>query len=265
MASSTSEVAFFGATGGCTAAALTLALNNGYKCSACMLLLPFLFLYPSNKPLVARTPERLIDLLISKNVPEATISTNLRSVKGDVKDETAVKQVLVDEGQSTENIIFGIGMPFRWPIEDTIICQKAMRTVIAALKSLALKRHPSVTVISTTGISHGPRDVPLAFLFLYKIALHIPHKDKKVLEQLVTETSKASAGDRQVFDGATIVRASLLMDGEELGKEKIREGSEQKPSVGYTIRRVDVGRWIYENSIVGGGKKRRGETLTVTY
>lgn len=65
--------------------------------------------------------------------------------------------------------------------------------------------------------------------------------------------------------GFVVVRPSLLMNGDALGGEKIRVGADGKPAVGYTIRRNDVGLWLFENLVRGDNSKFVGEMPSITY
>ncbi|MCJ1255272.1 hypothetical protein MMC24_003088 [Lignoscripta atroalba] len=271
MVHSTSKptLAFFGATGGCTAAALALALKNGYSCSART---TFQFLdmryNEVNTLAVARTPSKLTDLLSTKDVPEQAISSHLRITQGDVKDISAVKQALVNNEQVVDIIISGIGMPMGLTIPDTTICASATRSIIAALSDLNPTKKPFIVIISSTGISSGPRDVPLAFAPLYHLGLRVPHADKRIMEETVVDSgsSHPNGGEKpQVFDGYTIVRPSFLTNGKACGPELVRVGSEQKPAVGYTISRNDIGKWIFDEVVAGDRKKWSGEKVTLTY
>ena len=104
-------VAFFGATGGCCAAALTRSLNAGFTCTACT------YLPETPKTLVsqlilftvARTPAKLTELLLSKGVSQSTITSYLHITEGDVLDDKAVKSVLSHDGKNASIILSGIG------------------------------------------------------------------------------------------------------------------------------------------------------------
>lgn len=93
--------------------------------------------------------------------------------------------------------------------------------------------------------------------------LHVPHQDKRKMEAAVL-----SLYDQKLVSGFSIVRASLLMDGES-AYDSVRAGyvgrkadsrwnTVDGPAVGYTIRRKDVGRFIF-NEILS--KKDPGEWL----
>jgi hypothetical protein len=82
---------------------------------------------------------------------------------------------------------------------------------------------------------------------LYHLLGSVPHADKRVMEQII-KTEGASEGS--VLGGWVIVRPSLLWGEKGKGVEKVRVGVENgavmpKSAIGYTITRIDVGRWIY--------------------
>ena len=205
---------------------------------------------------MARTPTRLTDLLLSRGISQATLDSHLRITQGDVKDTTPVTTVLSPPGDQVTHIISGIGMIFGLHT-DTTICATAISSIVSALKALKPAQPPRLTVISTTGISAGPRDVPFLMMPLYLGLLSIPHKDKKAMEDLVVE-----AGKQGVVGGWTIVRASALTNGKATDG-RVRVGTEGKPVVGYTISREDVGGWIYREVVVKGAWV--GERVSLSY
>ncbi|PYH44053.1 uncharacterized protein BP01DRAFT_401478 [Aspergillus saccharolyticus JOP 1030-1] len=254
-------IAFFGATGGCTLNCLILALNAGYECNA-----------------LIRTPHKLTTLLATHNI-DTNATANLHIIPGSADDLPAVRQTLLrpaptptDESQPVDLIISGIGSKpkfdslLRPTLENPTVCQDAMRTVLRALHSLPTPpshppTKPKLVVISTTGVD-SKRDVPCLMLPLYQWMLKVPHADKKVMEELILAEG---AREDPALAGYMIVRPSLLIDGEAgEGLEKVRVGTEAEPAVGYTITRAEVGRWIYENAVVGfernggDGKGERG-------
>ncbi|MCJ1424588.1 hypothetical protein MMC29_002476 [Sticta canariensis] len=184
-------VAFFGATGGCSAAALIRALNAGYFCAA-----------------------------------------------RDVRDVGAVKSALSPNGQTASLIISGIGIYTLGPVT---ICAEATTSILSALADLKSIQKPLIVVISTTGITAGPRDVPLQQVALYKLALHKSHQDKTNMEQILAN-SVAEGAEEAWIRGFVAVRSSLLTNGPAKGEPKLRVGIMSKPAVGYTISREDLGK-----------------------
>ncbi|MCJ1440772.1 MAG: hypothetical protein MMC23_001258 [Stictis urceolatum] len=236
-------IAFIGATGGCTNACLVLSLNSGHTCTA-----------------LARTPSKLQEMLLGAGVPESTLTSHLRIVKGDIRDASAVQSLLRPSPADAvvDLIISGIGMVMGRN-SDGDICKDATRCVLAALDTLAPPRRPFLLNISSTGISSGPRDVPLAMMLPYYL-LAKPHADKRVME---TETAKAREAGK--IGGFALVRPSFLTDGKECGMEKIRAGSAERPEVGYTISRKDVGRWIFEEIVSGDRMSWDGKRPSITH
>ncbi|KAA8651636.1 hypothetical protein EYZ11_004888 [Aspergillus tanneri] len=233
------SIAFFGATGGCTLACLIPSLEAGHRCSA-----------------LVRSPQKLKDLL------PATLASaaNLRIIQGSIADAPAVQDTLsTPEGYLVDLIVCGIGGQIRFdnPLRPTLdnphICQEAMRAILDATRTVGARtatpsdRKPHLVVVSTTGISRT-RDIPLAMIPLYHWLLKVPHEDKKVMETLVRQETEKDDPDRAISD-YTIVRPSLLTDGEQQGVEKLRVGDDSHPAVGYVISRADVGGWMFASLV----------------
>ncbi|KAI1085399.1 hypothetical protein F5B20DRAFT_518191 [Whalleya microplaca] len=159
-------------------------------------------------------------------------------------------------------------------IDDPTVCQKGIAALLRALETVRDTRgetkgkgkgkggsDPRIVVLSTCGISKAGWDFPVLTLPLYRLMLNVPHKDKKVLEARLAES-----GERY-----TIVRPSLLGDGEGEKKKKIRVGVEdwvggvESKAVGYTISREDTGRWIYENLIEGREGTFENKIVSITW
>lgn len=49
--------------------------------------------------------------------------------------------------------------------------------------------------------------------------------------------------------GYVNVKPTLLMDGESVGLDKVRQGTAVKPAIGYTIWRRDVGAWMFHRLV----------------
>ncbi len=271
---------------------------------------------------VVRTPSKLQSLLLARGVFETTVGSYLTIVAGDVRDQTAVEKALLSpEIRSAINnnsslnsdsppprsvvdiIISSIGgkpqltllNPLKpVTLDNPTICTDGTRTILAALSALQhggqnslLTQKPLFLAISTTGISGTRRDVPLAFLPLYRWLLAAPHADKAEMESLLVDT--VLHGHNSSIRGAVVVRPSLLLDGtakglkstrvgweysrldatelREPGNEHGKNGREEAlgPAVGYTITREDVGAWIYEK-IVNSAERDSwmGKSVTLT-
>ncbi|RHZ62015.1 uncharacterized protein CDV56_107835 [Aspergillus thermomutatus] len=258
------RTAYFGATGGCANACLALSLKQGLKAVA-----------------LARTPQKLHDMLLSQGISEKTISANLIIIQGDVTDVAPVKKTLMsgDERKLVGKIVSGIGaspsfqLSLRTPIkmDNPHICEKATETIIKALGEIYAEypderlRKPVITVVSTTGVD-GPYDVPCGFKRLYSIVLAVPHEDKRKLEELVKADAFKDESSR-VFGGGVIVRPSLLVGDHSvasIGSKKLRVGTEESPAIGYTVHRACVGQWIFEEVVNKTEVDWLGKAVTLT-
>ncbi|MCJ1316848.1 hypothetical protein MMC15_002169 [Xylographa vitiligo] len=203
-------------------------------------------------------------MLLAKGVSQEQIDSNLQITKGDIRDASTIKPALMLDGRIVNIIVSGLGStPSLTAKVDWNICRVGVPNIIDAIASLDSTTPPFLAVISTTGISKGPRDVPLAFAPLYHIALSSPHEDKRLMEEAVLKAANKLQNEQTVISGYTIVRPSLLIDWKE--NTKLRVGTEEKPTLGYTISRQNVGRWIYEDVIAEGGSKWSGKAVTLTY
>jgi hypothetical protein len=271
MTTSNQFIAFFGATGGCTNVCLAHTLNACYNATA-----------------LARTPSKLIDMLISQGVTQDKIDHQLKIIKGDISDLSAIKNVLLsinDNGGSplvASHIISGIGGAPKFQksikrpitIDNPTICTTGITNIMQVLREIyheypsMTETKPSITVISSTGISSVQEDVPFGFQTLYHVILKRPHEDKKAMEQLVVENMNESNESQRLFRGVICVRPSLLMGDHDIkkgkGYDQIKVGSEDQPAIGYTIHRADVGEWMYENVIKSGGESYFGQKVTLT-
>lgn len=156
-------------------------------------------------------------------------------------------------------------MPGIYTLSTVTLCATAASTILSALALLQPSYKPLILVLSSTGISAGPRDVPLAFYPLYKLLLASPHNDKSNMEKTLTDAMAVDPTNTWIR-GVVIVRASFLTNGPALGRVQVRVGSEMSPAVGYTISREDVGQWVFENFIQDEGRDRwAGEKVSLTY
>ncbi|KAL8698801.1 MAG: hypothetical protein Q9201_006370 [Fulgogasparrea decipioides] len=263
-------VAFFGATGGCTLAALSYALKSGYHARA-----------------LARTPSKLVDMLKKRMLSQTLLDEKLVIVQGNAKDPEAAGKVLInDNGQVVDSIVFGIGRstqelaggapkftpnPLKPTLDDPHVCQDSIASINRALQGIAASsqdaRMPFLVALSTTGISES-RDLPLAMIPLYHWMLTIPHADKKVLESRVIE-----AKEKKLIRDFVIVRSSLLLNGQTNGRKEIKVGWEGKApgqlgngaAVGYTITREDVGFFVFDSIIAKGGTDLAGKKVSITH
>ncbi|KAG0027129.1 hypothetical protein BGZ83_005318, partial [Gryganskiella cystojenkinii] len=189
---------------------------------------------------------------------------------GDIASVSDIKSVLFHRNQLASQIISGVGgtprtqLSLRTPFifDHPEICATTTNNTIQALKEIyaehssTITHKPSIVVISTTGVSDVRQDVPFGFRTFYHVALAVPHKDKKVMEEIVTSASasaSATTSDEKVFGGAVVIRPSLLTGDHSVktgkGWKKLRVGMEEKPKVGYFISRADVGEWVFQETI----------------
>ncbi|KAF2435521.1 hypothetical protein EJ08DRAFT_341649 [Tothia fuscella] len=271
MTSSQPTLAFFGATGGCAANALALALKDGYKVSA-----------------LARTPSKLRTLLETEHkISPSTLDSNLTIIQGSIKDSTPVKQTLAPSNVPASIIVSGIGATPKFELsttpiymDDPHVVADGITTVLNSLRELRREgvisdaQKPMFCTISTTGISKN-RDVPYAYYGLYHLALAIPHKDKKLAEQLVASAAMET-GPEAPISGFVFPRPTLLKGGPAKGLGNIKAGWEKHPdalgaaegestvaAMGYSISRADVGLWIFEN-VIKGGRAWSGRCVSLT-
>jgi NAD(P)H-binding len=294
MSSSTKpSVAIFGATGG-------TGLSTLRQCLASSLAVNVL----------VRQPSRLLSLLSFTSAPP-----NLTMVTGSVRDASAVKSTLRNPDGSLVDIVISLigfapnpsakGLSFDlFQGADRSICRDGTQLIVECIAELKAEAGaatsstsaalptgagPVLVVLSTTGISHVGRDIPLLVVPLYHMLLSPPHKDKRAMEDylrsLSSTTSPSSSASAQKW---VIIRPSLLRgDGKgEPSKKKVRVGIEQNgkfesKAIGYSITREDVANWIYRNIIVtegdgatgsgsGGAKGKGGDEwvgkcVTLTY
>ncbi|KAF4552382.1 Hypothetical protein D9617_10g073630 [Elsinoe fawcettii] len=255
---SSSTIAFFGATGGCVGYSLVHALKNGHTC----------------RTLTRSNPDKLKATLRERGVSQDVIDIQLIALQGDAKNKEKVRETLTHNGKIVDKIVYGIGLTTftyqfgLYPIQltDPRVCEGTMATVVQATTDLSQQlsgsTRPPLYVVSTTGISKGPRDVPLLCVPFYKWLLKPMHDDKEKMEELALSSAKTANGP---FGSVKIVRASLLVDGDGYGMESIRSGTEAKPTIGYTIARSDVGLWIYKRWLEPKQDGDETGAYTVTY
>ncbi|KAL8729667.1 MAG: hypothetical protein Q9166_004616 [cf. Caloplaca sp. 2 TL-2023] len=234
-------VVFFGATGGCTLATLSCALESSYHARA-----------------LARTPDKLDDMLKKRGLSRTLLDAKLVIVKGNAKDPEDVRKVLIDKnGRIVHQIVFGIDF---------------ITSINAALRDVAAEvgqadAMPLVTAISTTGLSKT-RDIPLMMIPLYRWMLVVPHADKEELEDRIEWAKKEN-----LIRDFVIIRASLLVDGQTHGSKEIKVGWEGKApgelgegaALGYSITREDVGFFIFDSVVAKNGGDLAGKKVSITH
>ena len=239
--STSSHIAFFGATGDCAGYCLADCLNAGIDCSA-----------------LARTPAKLTSSMKAKGVSDETLDRHLTIIAGDVKDIEAVKRTLAPNGRNVcDKIVFGIGgyPKLQWSLitpcimDDPRLCQDACTTILEALHTLKPAVKPTFIAFNSTGMqSPGmPRDLPLALVWIYEWLGQVPHADKRALQANLAQQMLLPEADR-VLAMYVQVKAALLVDGCK-GLQAVRDGVEDEPPIGYTIARADVGAWTFRNLV----------------
>ncbi|EXJ89122.1 hypothetical protein A1O3_02186 [Capronia epimyces CBS 606.96] len=268
--SSSTTVAFFGATGGVTNAALAHTLKAGYKVIA-----------------LVRNREKLCNLLASQGFDEVTIAKHLTIVEGNALDVAAVKRTLTAgaDGALPTHIVTGLGsagrLTFNWchpgnivKLDNPTICETAAQTLLTAMREIYAEKpwlstdKPLLIFISTTGVTRGPDDVPFAMRFLYHQMLAIPHADKMKMEDAYR--ADAEKDDDAVFRNIVGIRPTLLTGGasytDAVGLDHVKYGTESHPATGFSIKRADVGHWVFENLIDEAQRRKEleGEMITLT-
>lgn len=257
--------AFFGATGGCANACLAFTLKAGYTASA-----------------LARTPSKLTNLLLSQGIDQETIDANLTIIQGDATDLESVKSALLpdpDDKTIAPIIISGLGSCPKLQgsvcqpvtLQNPTICEDATKTLLEAVRQIRAAqpefKQPLLLSISTTGIS-GIEDVPFAVRAMYHYFLAVPHKDKRKMEDLAFASNSSVDPSERPFKAVIFVRPSFLVGDQNIssgkGYKTLRVGTEEKPAVGYTVSRADVGEWISKEIIQGGGEKWFNKCVTLT-
>lgn len=238
-------VLFLGATGGCGFSTLRRSLEAGHTCIA-----------------LCRTPSKL-----SAKLP-AELRNKVKLEQGNAHDASAVARCLInpsDPSRVVDMVITSIGgaFSFKTGIDDAHVCEKGAKALLEALERVrksGATGSPRIVGVSSTGISDAGRDIPLLMVPLYKGLLAVPHKDKKMLEELLV-----GSGEQW-----TIVRPAFLTDGPAVGK--VRAGVEdlvahkfEKKEIGYTISREDVGKWMFENLVEERDAKWVRKAVTLAY
>jgi hypothetical protein len=210
-------------------------------------------------------------MLKEANVASDRIASNLTIVQGDITDIAAVRRTLERiNGGCADVIMSGIGPSPEFSnflsmiVGGMTLCGDAAETILAALDQIKPVDPPIFIAISTTGTSKISRDVPLAFLPMYHLALKVPHTDKRKMEDVIRTAGEGG----QVKP--VIIRPSLLTSGMSMGLENVREGweteNESHPAIGYTIARKDVGLWIFEKLITAPDRADRvGKAWSLTH
>jgi hypothetical protein len=238
---------------------------------------------------VARNPQKLRDLLVKNHGLPPLAINNLKIVEGSCTELGPVKATLAPDGKSAGLIVVGVGalakmqMSISEPfvMDQPTICEDTSNTILMALRELRREgvieeaQKPIFLAISTTGATKE-RDVTFDLAMFYHAALSVPHKDKAVMEELIAKASIETGPDAPI-SSFIFIRPSLLMDGVSKGMPAVRvgwlehpaapgaaTGKAPGPAIGRTIRRSDVGQWMFENAIQNSNEWK-GRCVTLTY
>ncbi|KLU91566.1 hypothetical protein MAPG_10084 [Magnaporthiopsis poae ATCC 64411] len=267
------SILFLGATGGVAQTALLSSLAAGHTCVA-----------------LARSASKLAAALPFPSYPNLTI------IEGNARDQATMERALVVPGSSSspqqrmvDIVVSSVGslpsLRNGGLLEDSAVCATSMAAMLAAIDVLAARFSPAATptiprivAVSSTGLSRFGRDVPLAFVPLYWVALAAPHRDKEKMERLLVHGPDGKDDDTAVTAAArpefTIIRGSLYVADDESKREKpVRVGIEdpvkgiESKAIGYTISREAIGRWIFSNLLEDDAlsKQYSGKVVTLTY
>lgn len=248
MSSPPRTIFFLGATGGVALSTLRRSLAAGHTCVA-----------------LCRTPSKLQSLLDDSeaNHPNLTIE------QGNAHDVDALLRCLTVRGP-VDTIVSSIGGAMqlsKLTLDDPHVCETGMVSLLTAISRCRAEKNltdftPRIVAVSTTGVSDVARHIPLLLIPMYATLLKNPRKDKSAMEKTLIASEEKW----------TIVRPSLFTDGPEAAAGTVREGIEDpvagvsdKTPPGYTISRLDVGKWIFENLVQKGGEKYARKAVMITY
>ncbi|KAH7130936.1 hypothetical protein EDB81DRAFT_845558 [Dactylonectria macrodidyma] len=246
-------------------------------------LLPWTLLAGHSAAALVRDASKLKKILSTHGVSEEMIQSQLIIVEGSSRDLKAVVNLLRNDPDlifsgitSTPKLNYN---PFR-PIgmNDTTITGDSAKAVVDALRELkstnSISKSPIFVPISSTG--HGSRrDQPFLLIPLYLWLLPIPQADTAVLEKVVRDAAKETDSP---LGGYVMLRPPLLTHGRLKGTGSIRVGwtwedsiyrtsneKEHGVEVGYTISRLDLARWMFEELVEGDAQWWKGKCVNLTY
>ncbi|KAF4336872.1 hypothetical protein FBEOM_9252 [Fusarium beomiforme] len=260
------KAAFIGACGATLRHVLAWTLLDGHKAAA-----------------LVRDSSKLRKTLLDLGVSEKIQQSQLTVVEGSSRDVSTVRNLLINDPE----IIFS-GITSTWKLrfnpfhpiamDDATITGDSAAAVVQALQDLvstkSISNSPIYAPISSTG--HGSRrDQPLSLIPLYWWLLKEAQADTSTLERV---TRKAATQNQPCLGGYVMLRPPLLTDGEMKGTKAIRVGwiweddvfkksddQETGVKVGYTISRMDLARWMFEELIQGDVRSWSGKCVNLTY
>ncbi|KAM7190980.1 hypothetical protein V8F20_009518 [Naviculisporaceae sp. PSN 640] len=250
MSSATRTIFFLGATGGVALSVLRRSLAAGHICVA-----------------LCRTPSKLQSLLSES---EAN-SPNLAIEQGNALNVDDLLRCLKARGP-VDTIVSSIGgyMQFsKMRNDDPHVNENGMKALLQALSQYRAEQNkpefsPRLFSVSTAGVSDVARRYPVLLIPLYATLIKSPAKDKNAMEKVLIKSQEKNW---------TIVRPSIFTDGPEAAPGTVMEGIEDPiagvdvvPCVpGYTISRVDVGKWIFENLVQKEEEKYVKKAVMISY
>ncbi|KIS66071.1 uncharacterized protein UMAG_05814 [Mycosarcoma maydis] len=252
-----------------------------------------LHLLKSDKPytatVMARSPDAFQKTLEERDAGLAAslkLSNRLNVLRGDALNCDDVSCAFTSAQKrfgDIDAVLFGIGgrlvfsrNPFAQPaLSPSSVCERSIRILTDALIALKQPEQPRLVVISSNGLAkQGYSLLPYLMRPLYAFLLHAPHDDKERMESHLHALAGWPRDDfnplhREQLEippkikHLAIVRPALLVNGVAIGHVR----AEEMLRHGYTIRRSDVGLFIY-NSLLGGPQDRGqyvGKAVTVAY
>ncbi|KAH1270736.1 hypothetical protein KXW98_002532 [Aspergillus fumigatus] len=164
-------------------------------------------------------------------------------------------------------------------MQDATIIGDSAIALIDALRELrstgGLSNAPLYIPISSVGHS-SQRDQPLLSIPLYLWLLPIAQEDTAVLEKVVR---KAATEANSPLGGYVMLRPPLLTHGKMKGRESVRVGwiwedeafknqdeeEEEGIKIKWTISRLDLAKWMFEELVQGDAHKWKGKCVYLTY
>ncbi|KAF5517541.1 hypothetical protein CGCA056_v011368 [Colletotrichum aenigma] len=246
----TVKAAFVGATGATLSHVLAWTLMAGHKAAA-----------------LVRDATKLRKMLISYDVPESVIDTNLAIVEGpSSRSVHACVELLRHDPEIIFSRITALPKfqlnPFKpVPMQDLTITGDSAAAVIEALHQLknagAINNSPVFVPISSSG-QDIKRDQPLVMIPLYIWLLHAPQADTTAMEKAIKKcaTEPGSPLGGYVMKGLESLRVGWTV--EDAG---LIEGAAHEPgvTVGYTISRLDLANWMFKELIQGNVLALKGK------
>ncbi|CVL13682.1 uncharacterized protein FPRN_12057 [Fusarium proliferatum] len=260
------KAAFIGACGATLRHVLAWTLLDGHKAAA-----------------LVRDPSKLKKTLLDLGVSEEIQQSQLIVVTGSSRDVSTVRSLLLNDPEiifsaitSTWKLRFNPFHPIA--MDDATITGDSAAAVMQALKDLvstnSISNSPIYAPISSTG--HGSRrDQPLSLIPLYWWLLKEAQIDTAALERV---TREAATQKDSGLGGYVMLRPPLLTDGEMKGTKKVRVGwiweddvlrkSDERETgvqIGYTISRLDLARWMFEELIQRNVQRWNGKSVNLVY